>query len=312
MKKKIGVIAALTTVSAISPVYASDDIKAYTTTLYELDDRDARSKKIRLIYAVENVWNKTARSSSRPSAGPSGHKEVRLILKGGSGFDMTNVPSKETTYSFSTGGDYRYTVPTAFKLGISSVGGSPLRHISHAPENTISKSTVSENLEFNLGLSGTAAADPSLGASAGVSYAYRVTYDQPEFRTTADFEQRNETVEWMIENQTINNRSPAKANLLYRYTYCGDNLLAFNKLPAVMRSDFKPQVGAVYRQRNINDWRDTSYIKLTAEWRKTDYYFAQDWCSWYTTFTWKNRKDRHHWTSANRTVAVSWRDSLYR
>lgn len=304
MRKKIGLIAALTTVSAILPVYAADITKAYTTSLYKLDDRDARSKKIRLIYALENVWNTTA--------WPSGHKEVRLVLKGGSGFDMTNVPSKQTTYSFHAGGDYRYTVPTAFKLGISSVGGSPLRHISHAPENTISKSTVSENLEFNLGLSGTAAADPSLGASAGVSYAYRVTYDQPEFRTTADFDQSDESVEWMIENQTINNRSPAKENLIRHWTKCGDNFLPFNKLPVVMRSDFKPQVGTVYRKKNINDGYNTSYIKLTAEWRKTDYYFAQDWCSWYTTFTWKNKTDTHHWTRANRYVAVNWRDALYR
>ena len=52
MIKEIGLIAALTTVSTVFSVHAADDIKAYTTTLYQLDDRDARSKKIRLIYAI--------------------------------------------------------------------------------------------------------------------------------------------------------------------------------------------------------------------------------------------------------------------
>ncbi|MEF1174130.1 dTDP-glucose 4,6-dehydratase, partial [Vibrio sinaloensis] len=112
---------ALTLIGALAPAYAADTLKAYTSTLLELDDSDARSKKIRLIYSLENVWNS--------SLLPDGAKEAKLLLNGGSGFDMTNVPNKEQIYGFATGGDYRYTVPTAFKLALSYANGAPLRHM---------------------------------------------------------------------------------------------------------------------------------------------------------------------------------------
>ncbi|AIS58374.1 dTDP-glucose 4,6-dehydratase [Vibrio coralliilyticus] len=301
MKRKIAFLSTLTLAIAASmaPAQAADTLKAYTSSLYQLDDSDARNKKIRLIYSLENVWNQ--------SSIPQQHKEARLILKGGSGFDMTHVPNKTQTYGFATGGDFRYTVPTAFKLALSYASGSPLRHINHAPENTIASASVSESLEYNLGVTGSSS--PSI--NAGVSWSNRVTYDQPEFQTVADFDQNNESVTWMIENQTIRHNSPAKDWLLYRWTNCGNNLIDYNELPVVMRSDFKPQVGAVYSKRNIDDGQNTTDIKLTAAWRKTDYYFGKDWCTYYTNFTWKNQRDRHSWTQADRTVTIAWNDALY-
>lgn len=293
---------ALTLIGALAPAYAADTLKAYTSTLLELDDSDARSKKIRLIYSLENVWNS--------SLLPDGAKEAKLLLNGGSGFDMTNVPNKEQIYGFATGGDYRYTVPTAFKLALSYANGAPLRHMSHAPENTIATASVSESLDFNLGF--TASQSPSI--NAGVSWSNRVTYDQPEFQTVADFNQTNESISWLIENRTIRNHTPAKDWLLYRWTSCGmGNLVDYNELPIVMRSDFKPQVGAVYRKESINDGQNTTDIKLVAGWRKTNYYFGRDWCSWYTSYqnSWKKNRDSSHWTQTDRTVTIAWNDNLY-
>ncbi len=109
-------IIALALLGSLAPAHAEDTLKSYTSTLLQLDDGDARSKKIRLIYSLENVWNQ--------SLLPNGAKEAKLILNGGSGFDMTNVPNKEQIYGFATGGDYRYTVPTAFKLALSYLNGA--------------------------------------------------------------------------------------------------------------------------------------------------------------------------------------------
>ena len=305
MRKQIGFIGtiSLVSISAVTTAQAADTIKAYTSSLVELDNDEARNKKIRLIYSLENVWNQ--------SSIPDPIKEARLTLNGGSGFDMTNVPNKATTYSYKFGGDYRYTVPTGFKLALGYVGGSSLRHINHAPENTISSATVSDSIEFSLGLNGSVSDKPSIGADAGISWGKRVTYEQKEFETIADFNQSDESINWLIENKTIRNNSPAKNWLLKRWTKCKNNLINYDQLPVVMRSDFKPQVGAVYRKKYINDGEESTNIKLTAAWRKTDYYFGRDWCSWYTDFTWKNRQDREHWTEANRTVSIAWNDNLY-
>lgn len=301
MKRKVALLSTLTlaVIASIQPAQAADTLKSYTMSLYELDDSNARKKKIRLIYSLENVWNQ--------SSVPQQNKEARLLLKGGSGFDMTHVPNKTQTWGYSTGADFRYTVPTAFKLALSYASGSSLRHINHAPENTISSASVSESLDYNLGVTGSSS--PSI--SAGVSWSNRVTYDQPEFQTVADFDQSNESVTWMIENKTIRGHSPAKDWLLYRWTNCDNNLIDYNELPVVMRSDFKPQVGVVYSKRNINDGQKTTDIKLTAAWRKTDYYFGKDWCSYHTNFTWKKQSDLHNWMEAERTITIAWNDSLY-
>ncbi|UXI03168.1 leukocidin/hemolysin toxin family protein [Photobacterium sp. TY1-4] len=295
-------VVTLALLGALAPAHAEDTLKAYTSTLLELDDSDARAKKIRLIYSLENVWNQ--------SLLPSGAKEAKLILNGGSGFDMTNVPNKEQIYGFSTGGDYRYTIPTAFKLALSYLNGAPLRHMSHAPENTIATTSVSESLDFNLGF--TASQSPSIGG--GISWSNRISYDQPEFQTVADFSQTNESISWLIENQTIRNHTPPKDWLLYHWTSCDmGNLIDYSELPVVMRSDFKPQVGVVYRKDNINDGEDVTDIKLVAGWRKTNYYFGRDWCSWYTSpeNTWKKNKDSSQWTETSRAVTIAWNDELY-
>jgi hypothetical protein len=286
----------------VAPTHADPTLKAYTSSLLELDDSDARAKKIRLIYSLENVWNS--------SLLPVGAKEAKLLLNGGSGFDMTNVPNKAQIYGFSAGADYRYTVPTAFKLSLKYANGSPLRHMSHAPANTIASASVSKSLDFNLGFSG--AQSPSI--SAGISWSNRVTYEQPEFQTIADFNQTNESISWLIENRTIRHHSPVKDWLLYRWTSCGmGNLIQYDELPVIMRSDFKPQVGAVYRKENIDDGINTTDIELAAGWRKTNYYFGRDWCTWYTSYrnSWKKNKDSHHWTQADRTITIAWNDDLY-
>ncbi|MCZ0922496.1 leukocidin family pore-forming toxin [Vibrio diabolicus] len=295
-------IIALALLGSLAPAHAEDTLKAYTSTLLQLDDSDARSKKIRLIYSLENVWNQ--------SLLPNGAKEAKLLLNGGSGFDMTNVPNKEQIYGFATGGDYRYTIPTAFKLALSYLNGAPLRHMSHAPENTIATASVSESLDFNLGFS----ASDSPNISGGISWSNRVTYDQPEFQTVADFDQTNESINWLIENQTIRHNTPPKDWLLYRWTSCDmGNLIDYSELPVVMRSDFKPQVGVVYRKNDIQDGLDTSEVKLVAGWQKTNYYFGRDWCSWYTTpeNTWKKNRDSSQWTETSRAVTISWNDALY-
>lgn len=286
-----------------SAAYAEDTLKAYTSSLLEFDNDDARAKSIRLIYTVQNVWNQ--------SHVPEGIKEVKLILKGGSGFDMTNVPSKVTVYESGTSADYRYTVPTAFKLKVGYSAGSPLRHINHAPANSIASASVSESINFNLGFS--AGQSPNIGG--GVEWSNRVTYQQEEFETLADFAQNNETITWNIENKTIRHNTPPKEWLLKKWTHCRvGNLIDTNQLPIVMRSDFKPEAAVVYRKKTLNDGLDNTEFNLYAGWRKTDYYFGRDLCTWYTNWTWKGlskNRDVSHWTHANRKVSVSWADSLY-
>jgi leukocidin/hemolysin toxin family protein len=284
----------------VSTANATDTLKAYTSSLLQLDDADARAKKIRLIYTVQNVWNQ--------SHVPTGVKEVKLILKGGSGFDMTNIPSKATMYEYTYGGDYRYSVPTAFKLKVGYVSGSRLRHINHAPANTIGTASVSEAIGFNLGFS--AGQSPTIGG--GVDWSHRVTYDQAEFETIADFSQNNDTITWNIENKTIRNHTPPKNWLLKKWAHCNSgNLIDKNQLPAAMRSDFRPEAAVVYRKNVLEDGQTSTRFNLYAGWRKTDYYFGRDWCSWYTDFTWKNHRDSSRWTEINRQVNVSWVDSLY-
>ncbi|NRD72648.1 dTDP-glucose 4,6-dehydratase [Shewanella sp. VB17] len=286
-----------------SVVHAADALKAYSSSLLELDDQDTRSKNIRLIYTLQNVWNQ--------SHVPEGIKEVKLILKGGSGFDMTNVASKEAVYEYQFGADYRYTLPTAFKLKVGYSGGSPLRHMNHAPSNSIASASVSESINFNLGFS--AGESPSIGG--GVEWSNRVTYQQDEFETLADFAQDNETITWNIENQTIRHNTPPKEWLMNKWTSCyGSNLIETNELPIVMRSDFKPEAAVVYRKEALNDGQNNTELNLYAGWRKTDYYFGRDICTWYTTWTWKGlskNRDVSHWTEATRKVSVSWADSLY-
>ena len=304
MKKKHTLInaALFSLVGAISPVNAADTIIGYTSTLLELDDSDARAKKIRLIYSLDNVWNQ--------SLLPEGAKEVRLVLNGGSGFDMTNVPSKKRIYGFPFGADYRYSVPTAFKLGVSYIDGAPLRHMSHAPENTIASASVSESLEFNLGIT----ASQSSSITAGISKSTRVSYEQAEFETVADFSQTNESISWEIENRTIRHHSPAKEWLIHTWTSCDmGNLIPISSLPVVMRSDFKPNVGVVYRKNNLSDGQDITRVNLQAGWRLSNYYFGRDWCSWHIDpqNTWKKNKDSSTWTETSRSVAISWSDELY-
>ncbi len=160
---------------------------------------------------------------------------------------MTNIPNKKEIYGFSMGADYRYSIPTAFKLIIEYSNGATLRHINHAPENTISTTSVSQSLNFNLGFS-LSQSPPSI--NGGVSWRNRITYEQPEFQTITDFNQHNESVSWLIENQTIRNHTPPKDWLLYHWTSCNNtNLIEYDDLPIVMRSDFKPQVGIVYRKK---------------------------------------------------------------
>ena len=294
--------ALLSLMGAITPAYGADTLVAYTSSLLELDDSDARAKKIRLIYSLENVWNQ--------SLLPDGAKEVRLVLNGGSGFDMTHVPSRTQIHGFSTGADYRYTVPTAFKLAVSYIDGAPLRHMSHAPENTIASASVNETLAFNLGLT----ASSSSSITAGITKSTRVSYEQAEFETVADFDQMNESISWEIENRTIRHHSPVKHWLIYNWSGCDmDNLIPISRLPVAMRSDFKPNVGVVYRKNNLSDGQDITRVDLQAAWRKSDYYFGRDWCTWYvnTDNTWKRNKDSSTWIEERRSVAISWSDGLY-
>ena len=301
MKKHVGFIIALTAVSTTVPAYADDGIKTAVSEVLSLDDRDSRRKKIRLIYRIENVWNKNI---------SGGIKEARLMLIGGSGFDMTDVAGSVATYSYKHGATYRYTIPDVFKIGFGYDGGAPLRHLSHAPKSEIDSVTVSENLEFQFGFD--FASSPSFGLKGGVTKGRRVTYDQDKFETVANFDQSDESITWTISNQMIltPNYTP-KQELIHSYTSCGDNLLAKEKLPLIMRSDFQPQVGAIYRKLDLNDGQNTSKIKLNAAWRKTNYYIGQHLCSWYTTFNWQQHKDTHHWTSVDRTVSIGWADKLY-
>lgn len=306
MIKQIGLIISLTAVSAVAPVYAADGIKSYTTTLFDFDDRDSRNKKIRLIYSLENVWNTIAY--------PNGHKEVRFVLSGGSGFDMTGVPNKREWDTRYWESHHYYTLPTAFKLGIRYEGGSKLRHMNHKPETTIGTATVSESLDFNLGLGATASGSPSIGLTGGISKSRRITYEQKEFETIPNFKQDGESIEWLIEAKSIGGYAPVKQNLIYSYTNCyHSNLKGIDKLPSVMRSDFRPQVGAVYRKDRIYDGDNSTQFKLTAGWRKSELYFWRDWCSWWTVASKSHMKykDRHTWTSVDRYVTVRWMDSLY-
>ena len=293
--------ALLSLIGAITPAHAEDTLIAYTASLLELDDSDARAKKIRLIYSLENVWQQGLL--------PDGAKEVRLVLSGGSGFDMTHETSRSRIYGFALGADYRYSVPTAFKLGISYIGGAPLRHMSHAPEHTNASASVNEVLAFNLGLS-----SESSSTISGISKSTRVSYEQAEFQTVADFDQASESISWQIENRTIRQQSPAKHWFLYNWTGCAmDNLIPISSLPVVMRSDFKPNVGVVYRKNDLSDGQDITRMGLQAAWRKTDYYFSRTWCSWTVNAesSWKQNKDTSRWTEANRSVAISWSDGLY-
>ncbi|MBD1569472.1 leukocidin family pore-forming toxin [Aliivibrio sp. S10_S31] len=289
-------------IETLTLAHAKDTLKSYTSSLLELDNHEARIKKIRLIYTIENVWNQSLQ--------PNGTKELKLRLTGGSGFDMTNIPNKKEIYGFSMGADYRYSIPTAFKLIIEYSNGATLRHINHAPENSISTTSVSQSLNFNLGFS-LSQSPPSI--NGGVSWRNRITYEQPEFQTITDFNQHNESVSWLIENQTIRNHTPPKDWLLYHWTSCNNtNLIEYDDLPIVMRSDFKPQVGIVYRKNNIQN-ENTTEIKLFSGWRKTNYYFGRDWCTWHTKTedTWTNQKDHHQWTESVRLITVGWFDNLY-
>ncbi|OZG71493.1 dTDP-glucose 4,6-dehydratase [Hahella sp. CCB-MM4] len=285
--------------------HAGDTIKSYTSTLYQLDDSDARAKRIRLIYTVQNAWNQ--------SHYPEGIKEVKLVLNGGSGFDMTNIPSRQTLYEYGTSADYRYTVPTAFQLKVGYQDGAILRHLSHAPANTIASAQVSESTDFNLGVT---LNEESPSITGGVSWSTRITYNQEEFKTITDFDQSNEGITWDIVNQTIKHRTPPKDNLLYAWTYlfwgCSiNNLIPTSELPTVMTSDFKPEAAVLYRKRDLNDGVNYSRLKLEANWQKTHYHFARDWCSFYSNFSWKGYSDYSEWTKASRIVTVSWNDSLY-
>lgn len=297
----IGALVPLNSVASDVPTDSSavKNILSYKVEVLDLDDADARNKKIRLIYTLENVWNQKYL--------PDGIKEARLTLDGGSGFDMTNVPEKIMTKELGAGNfEYRYTVPTGFRVKVGYVDGSRVRHISHSPENVIENANVSESLDYNLGL--TIAKPPSI--NGGISWTKRITYKQDEFKTIADFDQRDESVQWDIVNKSIKHATPSKSNLIYKYTNCflESNLIPFDELPAVMRSDFKPQLGVVYRKADIKDGSESSRLKLYSAWKKTDHYFTVNLCSWLTTNNWI---DKDHWTEADRTISVSWVDGLY-
>lgn len=297
----IGILVPLNSVAANIPTDSSAirNILSYKTEVLDLDDADARNKKIRLIYTLENVWDQKYL--------PDGIKEARLTLDGGSGFDMTNVPEKVLTKDLGAGSyEYRYTVPTGFKIKVGYVDGSRVRHINHSPENVIESAKVSESLDYNLGL--TIAKPPTI--NGGITWSKRITYNQDEFKTTADFDQRDESIQWDIVNKSIKHATPSKSNLVYNYTNCfiESNLIPFDELPAAMRSDFKPQVGVVYRKADIKDGIETSRFKLNSAWKKKDHYLTVDVCSWSTANNWI---DKDHWTEAERTISVSWVDSLY-
>ena len=278
---------------------AADTIKSYTSTLYELDDADANNKKIRLLYAVQNAWN--------VDHIPESIKEVKLVLTGGSGFDMTNVPNKTTLYEYTFGGDYRYTVPTAFQLRVNYHDGAAVRHWDHKPSNTISTSHVTETSDFSLGI--TSGWPPVI--SGGASWSTNVRYEQAEFETVADYNQNNNTVTWDIRNKTIRHNTPAKDWLLWNWTNCSSgNLVPYSELPVVMRSDFRPEASILYRKQSVADQNNTR-LGLRAAWTKTNYHYARDWCSWHTNFSWKGYTDYSETTAAERIVSIGWSDSLY-
>lgn len=291
------VACSLTAISGVTQ--AADTIKSYTSTLYELDDSDARNKKIRLLYAVQNAWNLDHI--------PEAIKEVKLVLTGGSGFDMTNVPNKVTLYHYTTAGDYRYTVPTAFQLRVNYHDGAAVRHWDHQPSNTISSATVTKTSSFSLGI--TSGSPPVI--SGGASWGTNIAYNQAEFETVADYNQNANSVTWDIRNKTIRNNTPPKDWLLYNWTNCSSsNLVDYSDLPVVMRSDFRPEAAVLYRKDSIADQSNTRF-GLRAAWTKTHYHFARDWCSWYTNFSWKGYSDYSETTAADRVVSIGWADSLY-
>ncbi len=286
--------------STSSFTLAADTIKSYTSTLYDLDNSDANNKRIRLLYSVQNAWNLDHI--------PESIKEVKLVLSGGSGFDMTNVPQKSTLYHYSTAADYRYTVPTGFQLKVNYHDGANVRHWDHQPSNTISSAHVTETSEFSLGI--TSGQIPVI--SGGASWSTNVRYEQEEFTTVADYNQSDNSVTWDIKNQTIQHNTPPKNWLISSWTNCGfGNLIAIDKLPVVMRSDFRPEASVLYRKDSVTDGQDNTRLGLKAAWTKTSYHFARDWCSFYTDFSWKGYTDFNQTTSANRVVSIGWSDSLY-
>lgn len=283
--------------------FANDIIKSYTSTIYELDDRDSRNKKIRLLYSVHNAWNQ--------SHIPEPIKEVKLILSGGSGFDMTGVPKKSTVYEYGTSADYLYSIPTAFQIKIDYKSGAPVRHWSHTPSNSISADSVSEASEFSLGIT---ASNGSPTITGGASWSNTIRYQQKEFDTVTDYDHGSKKVTWDIVNNTIQHSTNTKNNLIYAWTSCySTNLIEYSDLPLVMRSDFKPEAAVVYRKESTSAGEnDTTNFGFGASWTKSNYYLARDWCSWHTNFTWKNKRDNQVVTVANRIKAISWNDTLYR
>ncbi|OZG72808.1 dTDP-glucose 4,6-dehydratase [Hahella sp. CCB-MM4] len=299
MTRKIPIALTLLCVAA-NFAHAAEDISSYTSSLMELNDTDAQNKKIRLIYSVQSAWNR--------SHIPDGIKETKLILNGGSGFDMSNVPKIVTLNESGMTGYYRYSLPTAFQLKVGQQGGAQVTHIDHKPANTIETAQVSESMEFSLGIS---LETPSLGGEA--SWGTRVTYNQPEFRTVANYTQSNGGVTWDISNKTIRHNTPPKHWLMKGWLWCDvSNLIGYDQLPVVMKSDFRPEAAILYRKSDLNDGKDTTQLTLEANWRKTHYHFARDWCSWYADIYWNPQyTDYHTWTKASRTVSISWSDSLY-
>lgn len=310
MKKIASLFTHTTLASAIllgSPTALSADIiKSYTSSIYELDDSDSHNKKIRLLYSVHNAWNQTHV--------PQPIKEVRLILSGGSGFDMTGVPKKSAVYESGTSADYLYSIPTAFQISVDYDGGAPVRHWSHAPSNNISTDSVSESSTFSLGI--TAGSSPTI--TGGVSWSNTVRYEQKEFDTIADYSHGSNKVTWDIINNTIQHATNPKNNLLYAWTSLSGcnigNLIDYKDLPLVMRSNFKPEAAIVYRKEStVAGEKDTTNFGLGASWTKTNYYLSRDFCSFYSDFTWKPwHKDNSEITQANRVKTISWNDDLYR
>jgi hypothetical protein len=298
----LGIFAvSLSSVSSLT--IAADTIKSYTSTLYDLDDTDANNKRIRLLYAVQNAWNLDHI--------PDSIKEVKLVLSGGSGFDMTNVPQRTTLYEYGTSADYRYSIPTSFQLKVNYHDGANIRHWDHKPSNTISSASVSETSEFSLGI--TSGQIPVI--SGGASWSTNVRYDQAEFTTIADYNQNQNAITWNIQNQSIRHKTPPKNNLIYAWTNLGkcnfNNLIPTNELPVVMRSDFRPEASVLYRKDSVTDGQNNTRLGLRAAWTKTHYHFARDWCTFYSNFSWKNHSDYSQTSAAERVVSIGWSDSLY-
>ncbi|GGX54997.1 hypothetical protein GCM10007392_23190 [Saccharospirillum salsuginis] len=285
---------------------ADDIIKAYSSTLYELNDSSANQNRISAIYTVKNIWNTTH--------WPEAIKEVKLILDGGSGFNTRGVPSKQTLYHYTFGGDYRYTVPTGFQLKVRPTGGAGVTYFNHVPHNDIQTAWVSESISFNAGIGGTASETPGGTVDLGVTWTDTIRYQQPEFTTLTYADGINTgAVRWDIENRTIKHGTPAKNYLIHSWTSCSaSNLIDIDELPAIMRSNFRPQASVLYRKQTTTDWNNSTRFTLEANWKKTHYHFARDWCSWYTNFSWKNYNDYDEWTRESRDVVVKWHDYLYR